>query len=238
MANFVLVHGGAHGGWCWRSVARLLRSAGHEVYTPTLTGLGERQHLLTSDTDLAMHVTDVVSVLRFEDLHDVILVGHSYGGMVITGAADQSLDRVRHLVYLDAAIPEDGEALIDWSPGLKDLAQADARTVDGVELVLWPTPTAFTIYGIEDPVLIAWMLPKLTPHPWKCFTQQLHLSHPDAIRMLPRTIINCTSTLKVRTEANLPRCYAAERVWEIDTGHDAMLTEPHRVAELLLGLTP
>src|SRR6266704_2926101 len=100
MATYVLVHGGSHGGWCYQRVARLLRSAGHDVYAPTLTGVGERAHLLGPDVDLETHITDVVQLLRYEDLNDVILVGHSYGGMVITGVADRALDRVGHLVYL------------------------------------------------------------------------------------------------------------------------------------------
>src|SRR6185437_12915683 len=113
MATYVLVHGGHHGGWCYKKVARLLRSAGHEVYSPTLTGLGERRHLLGPKVDLETHIADVVGVLEFEDLHDVILVGHSYGGMVITGVADRALERIKELVYLDAAHPRNGESLAD-----------------------------------------------------------------------------------------------------------------------------
>ena len=113
MATYVLVHGGGHGGWCYQRVARLLRSAGHEVYTPTLTGLGERSHLLSPDIDLDLHIRDVVAVLHYEDLDDVILVGHSYGGMVITGVADRAADRIGRVVYLDAANPENGQSLVD-----------------------------------------------------------------------------------------------------------------------------
>src|SRR5881409_3342030 len=102
MATFVLVHGGFHGGWCWKRVTPLLRAAGHEVYTPTLTGLGERAHLLTRDVGLATHVQDVINVLTYEELTDLLLVGHSYGGMVITGVAERLPARVRQLVYLDA----------------------------------------------------------------------------------------------------------------------------------------
>jgi len=112
MATFVLVHGGGHGGWCYQPVARLLRSQGHDVYTPTLTGLGEREHLLSPDIDLDTQITDVVKTLQFEDLREVILVGHSYGGMVITGVADRATDRVGHLVYLDAAYPQNGQSLV------------------------------------------------------------------------------------------------------------------------------
>src|SRR5215472_7308781 len=116
MATYVLVHGGGHGGWCYQKVARLLRAAGHEVHAPSLTGLGERAHLLPligRHVDLDMHVRDIVEYLYYYDLRDVILVGHSYGGMVITGAADRAADRVGRLVYLDAANPVDGQSLVD-----------------------------------------------------------------------------------------------------------------------------
>src|SRR3954468_17985304 len=113
MATYVLVHGGGHGGWCYQKVAALLRGAGHDVYTPTLTGLGERSHLVSPDVDLDMHIADVVAVLHYDDLRDVILVGHSYGGMVITGVADRAADRIGRLVFLDAANPRNGESLLD-----------------------------------------------------------------------------------------------------------------------------
>ena len=113
MATYVLVHGGAHGGWCYQRVARILRSAGHDVYTPTMTGLGERAHLVSADVDLDLHISDIVAVLHYEDLRDVILVGHSYGGMVITGVADRATDRIGRLVYLDAANPVNGQSLVD-----------------------------------------------------------------------------------------------------------------------------
>src|SRR5687768_12730141 len=113
MSTYVLVHGGGHGGWCYQRVARILRANGHEVYAPTLTGLGERSHLLSTDINLDTHIADVVAVLEFEDLRDVILVGHSYGGMVITGIADRASDRVGDVVYLDAANPVNGQSLVD-----------------------------------------------------------------------------------------------------------------------------
>jgi pimeloyl-ACP methyl ester carboxylesterase len=114
---FVLVHGAWHGGWCWKKVAPLLRAAGHDVFTPTLTGLGERVHLLASEIDLATHVDDVLGVLEYEDLTNVVLVGHSYGGMVISGVAERAGSRLARLVYLDAFLPENGKALRDYAPG-------------------------------------------------------------------------------------------------------------------------
>jgi pimeloyl-ACP methyl ester carboxylesterase len=233
MATYVLVHGGAHGGWCYGPVARRLRAAGHEVHAPTLTGLGERAHLLRPGIDLDTHVADVAAVLHYEDLRDVILVGHSYGGMVITGVADRALDRVGHLVYLDAAVPRDGESLAELAAPLIDAARASARIVDGVELVLFPGTEPLPHYGVTDPDDVAWLSARLTPHPLACFTQPLRLKDEAAVLALPQTQIVCTSTLPFRDPARLAPAQAAGRVWDVDTGHDLMITEPDAVASLL-----
>ena len=232
VATFVLVHGGGHGGWCFQPVARLLRERGHDVYAPTLTGLADREHLLSPEVGLETHITDIVNVLNYEDLHNVILVGHSYGGMVITGVTDRALDRIAGLVFLDAAIPQDGEALVDVSPGLLALAAAN-RTINGVELGLWPDSDAVSIYGLANSPLEHWARERLRPHPWKTFTDRLTLRDRDAISAKPRTIINCTSTLARRPAETRARWLTADRVWEIDTGHDLMLTQPAAVAEML-----
>jgi pimeloyl-ACP methyl ester carboxylesterase len=239
MATYVLVHGGGHGGWCYQPVARLLRGEGHEVYAPTLTGLADRRHLLGPDVDLETHISDIANLIAFEGLTDVILVGHSYGGMVITGAADRAGERIGQLVYLDAAIPFDGEALADVSPGLLSVRPTN-RIVHGVELTLWPDPDIIAMYGLDDPELAAWAVPKLTPHPWKTVVQPLRLRHPNAVAAKPRTIINCTSTMERRRETvsadHFERWHSADRVWEIDTGHDLMLTRPRETADMLLKL--
>jgi pimeloyl-ACP methyl ester carboxylesterase len=236
MATYVLIHGGAHGGWCYRKVAPLLRTAGHDVHTPTLTGVGERSHLVHADTDLDTHVDDIVNLLFYEDLHAVILVGHSYGGMVITGAADRSPERVAHLVYLDGALPEDGESLASMNPLAMEPTYAAVRRVDGVELVLWPDPDADSYYGVTDPDDVAFMRGRLTPHPWRSFAQPLRLRDRKALRRIPRTNINCTETLSRRPPDRQARALDADNVWEIDTGHDLMITEPGAVAEMLLRL--
>jgi len=237
MATFVLVHGAWHGGWCWRDVAARLRRAGHDVYAPSLTGLGERAHLLSPRVDLDMHIRDVAAVLQFEDLRDVILVGHSYGGMVITGAADRAPERVGQLVYLDGALPENGEALAAIAPAVVDAQRESGRVVEGVEVVLWPEPEgAGRRYGVTDPADLAWMQLRLTPHPWKSFTQPLRLADEAAVRRIPRTNINCVETLSRRPPERQGRAYDADRVWEIDTGHDLMITEPRAVADMLLRL--
>ena len=116
MTNFVLVHGAWIGGFCWRPNAQALRKAGHEVYTPTMTGLGERIHLMNPSINLDTHITDIVNVIKYEELSDVVLVGHSYGGMVITGVADALPDRITSLVYLDAFVPENGQSLVSLVP--------------------------------------------------------------------------------------------------------------------------
>ena len=236
MATYVLVHGGAHGGWCWKKVAPLLRGAGHEVYTPTLTGLGERAHLVHPGVDLELHITDVVALLRYEDLSGVILVGHSYGGLVITGVADQVGDRVGQLVYLDGALPESGESLAAMTPELMGAVRSQARVVDGVELVLWPEPEAGRMYGVTDPADLAWMQERLTPQPWRSFEQPLVLADEAAVRRIPRTHINCVETLQRRPPERRARASQADRVWEVDTGHDLMITEPATVSEMLLQL--
>src|SRR5260370_27882156 len=169
MRTYVLVHGGGHGGWCYQRVARILRAKGHEVYTPTMSGLAEREHLLSPAVDLDLHITDIAKVLQFEDLRNVVLVGHSYGGIVLTGAADRATDRIGDLVYLDAAYPQNGQSLVDIAGTLMFAARKASRVVNGMELVLFPGTDPMSFYGVTDREQIAWMKPKLTPHPWICF---------------------------------------------------------------------
>ncbi len=234
MASYVLVHGGGHGGWCYQRVARLLRSAGHEVYAPTMTGVGERAHLLSGSVDLDMHIRDIVAVVEFEDLHDIILVGHSYGGMVITGVADRIADRIGRLVYLDAANPVNGQSLVDVAGPVIEAVRPAGEIVDGVELVLLPAPEAGLFYGVTDPDDLAWMADRLTGHPWKCFEQPLDLRNEDALWGIPRFHVVCTSTLATRDAQLMEEARSEGRLWDIDTGHDLMITEPEQVAEALL----
>ena len=233
MSTYVLVHGGGHGGWCYQRVARILRSAGHDVYTPTLTGLGERSHLLGPAVDLDLHIADVVAVLHYEDLRDVILVGHSYGGMIITGTADRAADRIGRLVYLDAANPVDGQSLVDVAGPIIEAVRPFGRVIDGVELVLLP-PDAAMLYGVTDPVDLAWMADRLTGHPWRCFEQPLRLTNQAELSAIPAYHIVCTSTLATRDPELIEDARARGRLWDIDTGHDLMITEPAAVAEALL----
>ena len=234
MRTFVLVHGGGHGGWCYKKLAPFLRAAGHEVHAPTLTGLGERKHLLRPEIDLDLHITDIVNLLEYEDLTNVILLGHSYGGMVITGVADRADARIGQLVYLDAAHPKNGESLADVSPGMMSMAKDEMRVVDGVELVLFPDSKAIPYLGVTDPADFAWMKSKITPHPWKCFTQRLRLKDEAAVRRIARTNINCTASLAMSTPERRSGQLDGGRNFEIDTGHDLMITEPKAVADMLL----
>jgi pimeloyl-ACP methyl ester carboxylesterase len=233
MATFVLVPGGAHGGWCYQRVSRLLRSEGHDVYTPTLTGVGERSHLLRPGIDLDLHIRDVTALLHYEDLRDVILTGHSYGGMVVTGVADRAPGRVGRLVYLDAANPANGQSLVDVAGPIIEAVRPFGQVVDGVELVLLPGPDAAALYGVTDPDDAAWMAERLTGHPWACFEQPLDLRNEAALWAVPQYHIVCASTLATRDPALMEKARAEGRLWVIDTGHDLMITEPEKVAAAL-----
>jgi pimeloyl-ACP methyl ester carboxylesterase len=173
-------------------------------------------------------------VLFYEDLHDAILVGHSYGGMVITGAGDRAADRLTGLVYLDAANPTNGQSLIDVAGPMITMTRPLGAVVDGVELVLLPAPGAAAFYGITDPDDIAWTDERLTGHPWKCFEQPLRLEHEDALAKLPQYHIVCTENLRTRDRDLMDGARAEGRFWEIDTGHDLMITEPEAVTPALL----
>ena len=234
MATYVLVHGGGHGGWCYQKVARRLRAEGHEVHAPSLTGLADRSHLLDPGIDLDTHITDVVNLLRYEDLSEVILVGHSYGGMVITGIADRAADRVGRLVYLDAANPRNGQSLVDVAGPVIESTRPMGAVIDGVELVLLPAPGAAAFYGVTDPDDLRWMDERLTGHPWRCFEQKLELTNEDALWAIPQYHVVCTSTLLTRDPALMDRARAEGRLWDIDTGHDLMITEPDQVTKALL----
>jgi pimeloyl-ACP methyl ester carboxylesterase len=233
MATFVLVHGGGHGGWCYQRVSRLLQHAGHEVYAPTLTGLSERSHLVGPHVDLDLHIQDIAAVLHYENLRDVILVGHSYGGMVITGVGGRAPDRIGKLVYLDAANPKNGQSLVDVAGPMMEMARLGGQIIDGVEMVLLPAPGAGAFYGVTDPADLAWMDDRLTAHPWKCFEQKLELGDEAGYAKIPQYHISCASTLATRDPALIEDARASGRLWVIDTGHDLMITEPEKVADAL-----
>src|SRR5471032_971199 len=177
MTNFVLVHGAWHGGWCWKRVARRLREAGHAVHTPTLTGLGERAHLLNRQIDLETHIEDVLGLLRAEQLGDIVLCGHSYGGMVITGVADRAADRVAGVVYLDAYVPADGESLSALQLPERRAALRAAVAEHGWGWLMPPTPAAAFAVNEADR---AWVDRQCVPHPFACFEQPIRLTGAGA----------------------------------------------------------
>lgn len=186
MVTYVLVHGAGHGGWCFGPLAEVLRNRGHRVHAPTLTGCGDRSHLLRADVGLETHIVDITSFLEFEDLQDVVLAGHSYGALVIMGVADRIRDRIRHLVFLDGATPLNGQSLNDWAgPAVSQAIRTVGRTIDGVELVLLPDTNPLDIpglHGVTDPQAIAWMLPRLRPHPWRCLEENYSFITPKPLK--------------------------------------------------------
>jgi hypothetical protein len=163
-----------------------------------------------------------------------MVLQENHARMVITGVADRAGSRIAHLVYLDAAHPKSGESLADITPEMMGLAHRDMRVVDGVELVLFPDSQVIPRLGVTAPADFAWMKSKITPHPWKCFTQKLWLGDAAAVRRIPRTNINCTASLAMSTDEKRKRQLDAEHLFEIDTGHDLMITEPRKVADMLL----
>jgi pimeloyl-ACP methyl ester carboxylesterase len=234
MSIYVLVHGAWHGGWCWQRVAPLLRAAGHDVYAPTLTGLGERVHLARPEIDLTTHIADVVNLIQYEDLTDIVLVGHSYGGMVITGAVDQLPDRIAHLVYLDAFVPQPGQSLFDMvGPELEGSVKALAdKEGDG-----WRVPPIVPLFGLEDQADLDWGLRKFSPQPLGTFTEAAVYATPLEERPSTRTYIRARVPPEggaFGTIAERLRSNPAWRLREIDTGHDVMITRPAELTELLL----
>jgi pimeloyl-ACP methyl ester carboxylesterase len=231
LKTFVLVHGAWHGGWCWSRVASILRGRGHTVFTPTQSGLGERSHLLSRSIDLEVVVTDVVNVLEWEDLRDVVLVGHSFGGNAISGAADRMPDRIRQLIYLDAVIQENGQSAFDQLPN--ELVQARTKAAqESSEGLSLPTPPA-SAFCITDVAQTAWVERRLTPHPFATYTSPLKLSKPVG-NGLPTSYVVCTDPIYKPLEAS--RKWVTAHSWkmlEIAAGHDAMVIAPDLVAALL-----
>ena len=231
IGTYVLVHGAWHGGWCWAKVARLLRDAGHEVYTPTLTGLGERAHLARPEIDLDTHIQDVVAMLEAEELRQVTLVGHSYGGMVISGVAARTSGRISQLVYLDAFVPESGKSLLDYL-GERAAAMRDAAAThgEGWKLPSFP-PERFGVTSQRD---TEWLTKHLGPQPFKTFEQPLAAAGGDKLK---RTYVYCSKPATGTFDQFAERL-RDDRKWtfhDVKTGHDAMVTAPGEIAKILMG---
>lgn len=232
MADFVLVHGSSGGGWYWQRVAPLLAAAGHRVYRPTLTGTGERSHLLSPHVDLSTHITDVSNVLFYEDIAEAVLVGHSYGGMVITGVAQAVPERVSRLIYFDAYLPEPGESRWDLLPEeivAAERAHADAEGGTG------PKPPT-QLFVPDDEKLAAWMEERLNPrHPVGSYSQRLP-REPNVLGPIPGAFIECTVGPS-RFGPSIARARAKGwPVRQIAARHFAMLTHPREVADVLSDL--
>ena len=231
MSTYVLVHGAWHTGKELEPTAAPIRAAGHQVHTPTIAGNRPGD---SKKTGLDEAINSIVDYLASNNLRDVVLMGHSYGGMIITGVADRAADRVGRVVYLDAATPVDGQSLVDVAGPIIEAVRPYGQTIDGVELVLLPGPGAGALYGVTDPGDLAWMDERLTGHPWKCFEQPLKLTNEAAFNALPKYHIVCTSTLATRDEDLMREAREAGRLWDIDTGHDLMITEPRAVTDALI----
>mgnify|MGYP001344918134 CR=1 FL=1 len=235
MATFVIVHGAWGGAWSWNKlVVPRLRKAGHDVYAVTLTGLGDRSHLATPEVDLDTHIQDVVNVVIFEDLRRVLLVGHSYGGMVITGVADRCPERLEQLVYLDAAVPSDGQALADQfgTDRRDEMTERARREGDGWLLPPGPVPAD------QPPEITEWATTRRRPQPLKTFTQSLRLARGETT--LPRAFVYCA----LGKEADSPQAQrAAElrhdprwRYFELPTGHNLHYSALRETVEILTSL--
>jgi pimeloyl-ACP methyl ester carboxylesterase len=227
---FVLVHAAWHGGWCWRRVARLLREAGHEVFTPTLTGFGERAHLLSADIGPDTLVQDVVGVLESEELTDVVLVGHSFGAIVALAVAERAPERVRRLVLLDGLVVEAGETAFDVLP--PELAAARRAAAEATGGIAFPPPGG-AAFGLVDPEDIAWVDRRLTPHPVRTNAEPFPLRAPLGGGR-PVTYIACTDP--VFPAVRSAHAIARREGWEfreLAAGHDAMISAPEATVELL-----
>jgi pimeloyl-ACP methyl ester carboxylesterase len=228
--TFVLVHGAWHGGWCWQRVKPLLQARGHAVFAPSLTGLGDRAHLLHDDIDLATHVEDIVQLIQSYDLSDIVLVGHSYGGMVISGVAEHAEAEIRSLVFVDAFVPEDGKSLFDHLTEERR-EQNEALAAGSGYRTLPPPAAAFFKVNEKD---CAWVDAKCVPQPYKTFIERPRLTGARE-RIEKKTYVRAENYPAAYFAGFLERLKAdpAWRVTSLPCGHDIMVDMPERLAEIL-----
>ena len=231
--NFVFVHGAWHGGWCWRDVAAVLRTAGHQVFTPTMTGLGERAHLLNAQVGLSTFIDDIAAVILSEELDNVVLVGHSFGGHVINGVADRMPQLLRQLIYLDGLVVQHGQSALSIMPPAVQAERTRTMDAEGLRMTI-PSPDQF---GLSDPAQLAWVMRQLTPHPLKGYTEPLQLQHPLG-NGLPKTYIAVTDPWYPPL-AELRQWVRSQPDWdwrELAACHNAMVSAPLALASLLMEL--
>jgi pimeloyl-ACP methyl ester carboxylesterase len=228
--TFVLVHGAWHGGWCWRRVSDLLEHHGHKVFAPTLTGLGERSHLLRGDINLDTHITDIVNVIKWEDLSGIVLVGHSYGGLPVSGAIEQSFERISSVVFVDAFLPDDGERAIDLASEFTRKGTLDAIARGEISSKP-PSASVFHVNGKDE----AWVNSKLTPQPIGAMVQPIRLTGARE-RLTKKTYIRAPEY----SQPAFDKYYVAKQAdpswqtFELPCGHDVMIDMPERLAQILL----
>ncbi|MGO9590251.1 MAG: alpha/beta fold hydrolase [Candidatus Acidiferrales bacterium] len=235
MSTYVLVHGAWHGSWCWKRVRKALQAQGHDVFTPTLTGVGERSHLLSPQINLETHIDDVVNLIRWEELSNVVLCGHSYGGAVVSGAADRVPDRIGALIYLDAFVLEDGRSVHDEVPPDQRERQLEGVRLEGEGWKVPHIPAAAFNVNAKD---AAWVDSRCTMHPLAAFQQPLRLSGKiDAVKDV--TYISATGYDESPFMPSYERARA--RGWKtlsLACGHDVMLDMPEELTAILLNAAP
>ena len=232
MVTFVVCHGAWSAGWAWGKVRPLMRARGHEMVTPTYTGLGERAHLASPAVDLALHIQDVLAVIEMEALSDIVLVGHSYGGMVATGVADRARSRITKLIYVDAFVPEDGQSLQDLAPHRPLNPPPQAEGGPPADWLMMPNPSPLD----TRPEDLAWIAPRRKPQPRLTFTQKLVLENGPLT--LPRAYVYCN-----RKDTGDPfaqfRRLKDEPGWEyveMEASHSPNITAPRELVDILLRL--
>ncbi|MCR9130409.1 MAG: alpha/beta hydrolase [Alphaproteobacteria bacterium] len=240
--TFVLVHGTWHGGWCWVHVADRLRAQGHRVITPTVTGCGDRAHLIQPETGLETHITDIVRAIEWEELEDVILIGHSFSGITITGVADRIPDRIRHIAFFDALIPTDARRaaiMPDPETGAYPQWWLDRLPAfeDGYKMNFWDHYPAKMLVPEDDEANIAWLRRRLTWHPVRQWTDQLELRN-GGWAAHPRTCIHCVGQVySPSSEAMVgPGRGPGWRFIELNTARNGFMTDPDAVTECFLSL--
>ena len=227
MAVFLVAHGAWAAGWSWKKMHPLMQARGHRLITPTYTGLGERGHLANPSVNLETHIQDMLGVIRFEALHDFVLIGHSYGGMVATAVADRASEHINRLIYLDAFVPKDGQCLFDLvsAENREEMLERARTTGDGWRIAPNPMPPDTPQQDLE------WALPLRLPQPLATVQQAVRLWHKSP--PVPRTYIYCTRSDIFRRFADTARTDSNWDYHELDASHSPHITAPEALAELL-----